>query len=218
MTPCIVLCNGGFDTLSSPPLADNDVDVAETELKEGEWQNISWLPFHLNTPIKAHGGWVSGVASAPDTDSLGFMQQKKLNVYCFGDLLDPRPDGSRLKILHVRYITLQQLISTANSQHYSFHPDYRNNAFRTPKASGKIRGGGRAASLCNVCQAIAQVQLSEHNAFITAPSWHVAWHSRDTLHLDELLTFVCAPMSRISNNTTRKPCKSEQKSLLFESQ
>lgn len=35
-----VLCykagGGGFDTLSSPPLADNDVDVAETELKEGE--------------------------------------------------------------------------------------------------------------------------------------------------------------------------------------
>lgn len=36
MTPCIVLCGGGVDTLSSPPLADNDVDVAETELKEGE--------------------------------------------------------------------------------------------------------------------------------------------------------------------------------------
>lgn len=35
-TPCIVLQSGGFDTLSSPPLADNDVDVAETELKEGE--------------------------------------------------------------------------------------------------------------------------------------------------------------------------------------
>lgn len=140
MTPCIVLWNGGFDTLSSPPLADNDVDVAETDLKEGEWQNISWLPFHLNTSIKARGGWVSGVASAPDTDSPAFMQQKKLNVYCFGDLLDPRPDGSRLKILHVRYITLQQLISTANSRRHSFHPAYRNNGFRTPKASGKIKG------------------------------------------------------------------------------
>lgn len=88
MTPCIVLWNGGFDTLFSPPLADNDVDVAETDLKEGEWQNISWLPFHLNTSIKARGGWVSGVASAPDTDSPAFMQQKKLNVYCSGDLLD----------------------------------------------------------------------------------------------------------------------------------
>lgn len=88
MTPCIVLWNGGFDTLFSPPLADNDVDVAETDLKEGEWQNISWLPFHLNTSIKARGGWVSGVALAPDTDSPAFMQQKKLNVYCSGDLLD----------------------------------------------------------------------------------------------------------------------------------
>lgn len=122
MTPRIVLWNGGFDTLSSPPLADNDVNVAETELKEGEWQNISWLPFHLNTSIKARGRWMSGVASAPDTDSPGFMQQKKFNVYCFGDLLDPRPDRSRLKILHVRYITLQQRISTANSQRHSFHP------------------------------------------------------------------------------------------------
>lgn len=83
---------------------------------------------------------MSGVASAPDTDSPGFMQHKKLNVYCFGDSLDPRPDRSRLKILPVRYITLEQRISTANSQRHSFHPAYSNNAFRTPKASGKIRG------------------------------------------------------------------------------
>lgn len=78
MTPCIVLWNGEFDMLSSPPLADNDVDAAETELKEGEWQNISWLPFHLNTSIKARRGGVSGIASAPDTDSPGFMQEKKI--------------------------------------------------------------------------------------------------------------------------------------------
>lgn len=50
---------------------------------------------------------MSGVASTADTDSPAFMQQKKLNVYCFGDLLDPRPDGSRLKntSCQVHYIT-----------------------------------------------------------------------------------------------------------------
>lgn len=80
---------------------------------------------------------MSGVASIYDSDLLGFMQQKKLNVYSFGDKLDPRPDTLRLKILHVRYITLQELISTANSQHHSLHPAYGHNAFRPPKASGK---------------------------------------------------------------------------------
>lgn len=59
-----------------------------------------------------------------------------------GDTPDRRPDRLRLKILHVRYITLHQLISTANSQHHSFHPAYRHNAFRAPKASrGGIKGG-----------------------------------------------------------------------------
>lgn len=87
-----------------------------------------------------------------------------------GDMPDRRPDRLRLEILPVRYITLHQLISTANSQHHSFHPAYRHNAFRAPKA----RGGGEATSLCNVCQVIAQAQLSGLNALITAPSWHVA--------------------------------------------
>lgn len=119
------------------PLPDNDTEVAEEQLKEGEWQNISWLPFYLNTSIKAHRGWVSGVAWTGDSDLLGFMQHMKLYVYSFGDELDPRPDTSQLKILHVRYITLQELISTANSQHRSLHPAYRHNAFRPPKASDK---------------------------------------------------------------------------------
>lgn len=101
-----------FDTLSfSPPLPDNDMEVTEEPPKEGEWQNISWLPFHLNTSIKAHRGWVSGVASAYDSDLLGFAKQTKLNVYVFSDKLNPRPDSSLLKILHVRCITLQELIS-----------------------------------------------------------------------------------------------------------
>lgn len=159
-----------------PPLPDNDMEVTEEQLKGGEWQNISWLPFHLNTSIKASRGWVSGVASIHDSDLRGFMQQKKLNVYSFGDKLNPRPDTLRLKILHVRYITLQELISTANSQHHSLHPAYGHNAFRPPKASGKKKS--RATSLRNVCQAIVQTQLSQRNAFINATSWHAAWNSQ----------------------------------------
>lgn len=115
---------------------------------------------------------MSGVASIHDSDLRGFMQQKKLNVYSFGDKLNPRPDTLQLKILHVRYITLQELISTANSQHHSLHPAYGHNAFRPPKASGKKKS--RATSLRNVCQAIVQTQLSQRNAFINATSWHAA--------------------------------------------
>lgn len=80
---------------------------------------------------------MSGADSTRDSDLLVFMQQMKLNVYTFGDKLNPGPDTSQLKILHVRYITLQELISTANSQHHSLHPAYRHNAFRPPKASDK---------------------------------------------------------------------------------
>lgn len=132
----------------SPPLPDNDMEVTDEQLKGGEWQNISWLPFHLNTSIKAHTGWVSGVAAARDSDSPGFMQQMKLNVYSFGDKLNPGSDTSRLKILLVRYITLQELISTANSQLHSLHPAYGHNAFRPPKASDKGRAERHPSKTC----------------------------------------------------------------------
>lgn len=80
-----------------------------------------------------------------------------------------------LKILHVRWITLQELISTANSRHHSLHPAYGHNAFRPPKASE--RGTAGAGSLCNVCWAY------KHNChsimlFIAPPSWHAAWNSQ----------------------------------------
>lgn len=158
-----------------PPLPDNDMEVTEDQLKGGEWQNISWLPFHLNTSIKAHRGWVSGVASTRDRDLLGFMQQMKLNVYSFGDKLNPWPDTSQLKILHVRYITLQELISTTNSQLHSLHPALQAQCLPTTKSVWQ--SNSRAASLRSVRQAIAQT-LSAHNAFITAPSWHTAWNSQ----------------------------------------
>lgn len=63
----------------------------------GEWQNISWLPFHLNTSIKAHCGWVSGVAPLHDSNSPDFMQREKLNVYPSGDKLNPGPDTLAVK-------------------------------------------------------------------------------------------------------------------------
>ncbi len=80
---------------------------------------------------------MSGVASTGDSDLRGFMQQMKSNVYSFDDKLNPGPDTLQLKILHVRYITLRELISTANSQHHSLHPAYGHNAFRPPKVSDK---------------------------------------------------------------------------------
>lgn len=51
---------------------------------------------------------MSGVASTGDSDLLGFMLQMKLNVYSFGDKLNP--DTSQLKILDVRCITLLSYI------------------------------------------------------------------------------------------------------------
>lgn len=150
MTRCIVHYKiAWFDTLSFfPLLPDNDMEVTEEQLKGGEWQNISWLPFHLNTSIKAYRGWVSGVASTRDSDLPGFMQQMKLNVYSFGDKSDPGPDTSQLKILHVRYITLQGLISTTNSQHHSLHPAYGHNGFRPPKASDKGTAEQHPSAAC----------------------------------------------------------------------
>lgn len=91
---------------------------------------------------------MSGAASTRDSDLQGFMQQTKLNVYSFGDKSNPGPDTSQLKILHVRYITLQELISTANSQHHSLHPAYRHNAFRPPKASDKGTAEQHPSAVC----------------------------------------------------------------------
>ena len=50
---------------------------------------------------------MSGVASTGDSDLLGFMQQMKLNVYSFGDKLNPGPDTSQFKntSCQVHYIT-----------------------------------------------------------------------------------------------------------------
>lgn len=150
MTGCIVNYKTQcFHMLSFfSPLPDNDMDIADEQHKGGEWQNILWLPFHLNTSIKAHRGWVSGVASAPDSDLLRFMQRMELNVYSFGDKSNPRPDTPRLKILHVRCITVQKLISTANSQHCSLHLAYGHNAFRPPKASDKETAEQHRSTAC----------------------------------------------------------------------
>lgn len=58
-----------------PPFLDNDMEVAGEQLKGGEWQNISWLPFHLNRPppffLTAHTTRVSGRFFFP------CMQQRK---------------------------------------------------------------------------------------------------------------------------------------------
>lgn len=98
--------------------------------------------------------------------------RKKLNVYSSGDKSNPGPDTHKKKTLHVRYITLQELISAANSKHHSIHPAYGHNAVRPPKASEGRKSG--AASLLGVRRAIVQTRLSEHNAFISATSWHAA--------------------------------------------
>lgn len=76
------------------------------------------------------------------------MQQMKFNVYFFGDKLNPVPDTSQLKILCVRYITLQELIYTANSQHHSLYPVYRHNAFRPPKANDKETAEQHPSTAC----------------------------------------------------------------------
>lgn len=91
---------------------------------------------------------MSGVASTHDSDLLVFMRQMKLNVYTFGDKLNPGPDTTQLKILHVRYITLQELTSTANSQHHSLHPAYGHNAFRPPKAGDKETAEQHPSATC----------------------------------------------------------------------
>lgn len=91
---------------------------------------------------------MSGVASNCDSDLLVFMQQMKLNVYSFGDKLNPVPDTSQLKILHVRYITFQELIYPANSQHHSLYPVYRYNAFRPPKVNDKETAEHHPSTAC----------------------------------------------------------------------
>lgn len=149
------------------------MEVTEEPLKGGEWQNISRLPFYLNTSIKAHSGWVSGIASVCDSDFLGFMQKVKFNVYSSADKLNPWPDSSRLKILHVRCVTLHELSSAANSKQRSLHPTYIQNCYRPPKVSYK---GAEQHPSAN--QKIAQAQLSVHNTFITTLSWLMAWNSQ----------------------------------------
>lgn len=111
-----------FDTL--PPSTgqpDNDMEVTRVQPQGGEWQNISWLPFHLNTSIKAYSGWVSGVAPRHDSDLPGFMQQEKLNVYSSGDKLNPEPDAHAVqKYLVSGALHYKSLFPPLIPQHRSF--------------------------------------------------------------------------------------------------
>lgn len=86
----------------------------------------------------------------------------------FGDKLNPCFDTSQLEIFHGRCIALQELISTANSQHQSLHPAYQHNAIRPPKENDKETAEQHPCAAH--AEVRAQAQLSAHNAVITLPS------------------------------------------------
>lgn len=105
----------------NPPPRDNDMEVTGEQPQGAEWQSISWLPFHLNTSIKAHCGWVSGVAPLHDSDSLGFMQREKLNVYSSGDKLNPGLDTLAVKKYSVSgALHYKSLLPPIIPQHHSY--------------------------------------------------------------------------------------------------
>lgn len=119
-----------WHTPPTPPLPpfqpDNDMEVTGEQPQGGEWQNISWLPFHLNTSIKAHCGWVSGIAPLHDSDSPGFMQREKLNVYSSGDKLNPGPDTLAVKKYSVSGALLcKSLFPPLIPQHCSYSSGLR---------------------------------------------------------------------------------------------
>lgn len=110
MTSCIKLQILTF-CLSFP---DNDMEVPEDQQKEGELQNIWWLSFHPNTPIKAHteAGWEAQLRLTAVICKVLCSAWNGMFIHLMTSWV---PDSTlhSLKILHVRYTALQTLISTA---------------------------------------------------------------------------------------------------------
>lgn len=164
-------------TLLRPPLPpDNDTEVTREQPQGGEWQNISWLPFPLNTSIKAYSGWVSGVAPLHDSDLPGFMHWEKLNVYLSSDKLNSGRDTlAVIKILAVRCSTLLELISTANSPTpFLFIRLMDVMPFDHWEPVKKPVWG---VAPWHVLDNSMKTQLSVRNAFIGAAFRHAAWNS-----------------------------------------
>lgn len=131
------------------------------------------------------------------------MVHMKLNVYSFGDKLNPGPDALQLKILHFRNIKLQELISTAPFTNTIFFiqltgmmpPEHLK--WVTKKQQSNIPPQHVPGDITNTT---VSAECFYHCS-ILAHSLKLP----DTAYRDKLLTFVFAAMSWISNGMNRMP-------------